>query len=139
MSDTVARESKEPVEVEIAPGVVVPMARKAVVSVGLPRPRDLGRMEVTNDPANLYHFKTPSLRNVALTAPYMHDGSLRTLGGVVSFYNRGGQPNPGLDPLVRPLGLSDGEISALVAFLESLTGDNVAALRVDARSVAIGN
>jgi cytochrome c peroxidase len=139
LSDMIVRASKDPVAVEIAPGVVVAMARKAVVSVGLPRPRDRGRMEVTNDPADLYHFKTPSLRNVALTAPYMHDGSLPTLEDVVLFYNRGGHSNLGLDPLVRPLGLTGDDVGALVAFLESLTGDNVAELRADARSVAIGN
>jgi len=96
-------------------------------------------MEVTNDPADLYLFKTPMLRNVALTAPYMHDGSLRTLEDVVRFYNLGGHANPGLDPLIKPLNLGDNEVNALVAFLQSLTGDNVEQLRADARSAAIGN
>ncbi|NQV21019.1 MAG: hypothetical protein HQ511_06345 [Rhodospirillales bacterium] len=138
-SDTVVRISTEPIKVEVAPGVVVPMARKAVSSVGLPRERDLGRMEITRDPADLYLYKTPMLRNVALTAPYMHDGSLRPLDDVVRFYNEGGHPNPGLDPLIRPLGLKDNEVNALVAFLEALTGDNVAELQADGRSVPIGN
>lgn len=138
-SDKVERVSTEPIRVELAPGIVVPIPRKAVASVGLPRERDLGRMEVTDDPADQYRYKTPILRNVALTAPYMHDGSLRTLEDVVRFYDQGGHPNPGLDPLVQPLELEDNEVDALVAFLESLTGDNVDELRADARSVAIGN
>ena len=128
-----------PVPVEIAPGVAVPVPRSVIESVGLPPESDLGRHEVTLDPADLWKFKTPSLRNVAVTAPYMHDGSLTTLEQVVRFYDRGGIAHPGLDPLIRPLGLEDNEVAALVAFLESLTGDNLAALVADARSVAVGN
>jgi len=67
-------------------------------------------------------FKTPTLREVARTAPYMHDGSLETLQQVVEFYDRGGNTNPALDPEIRPLRLSDGEKRALVTFLSSLTG-----------------
>jgi 56kDa selenium binding protein (SBP56) len=58
---------------------------------------------------------------------------------VVRFYNRGGHPHPLLDPMIRPLHLTDAEVAALVAFLESLTGDNIAALIADARSVRVGN
>ena len=67
-------------------------------------------------------FKTPTLREVARTAPYMHDGSLDTLQQVIEFYDRGGNTNPALDPEIRPLRLSDGEKRALAAFLSSLTG-----------------
>ncbi|MEM9553566.1 MAG: cytochrome c peroxidase [Acidobacteriota bacterium] len=67
-------------------------------------------------------FVTPSLRNVAATAPYMHDGSLSTLDEVVSYYDRGGNPAPDLDPKLRPLHLSPREKQDLVAFLRSLTG-----------------
>ena len=67
-------------------------------------------------------FLTPSLRNVAETAPYMHDGSLGTLEEVVEFYNKGGVPNPQHDPLLRPLNLSREERQSIVAFLRSLTG-----------------
>jgi cytochrome c peroxidase len=86
---------------------------------------DLGRETVTHDPLDRFKYRTPSLRNVARTGPYMHDGSLASLREVVEFYNAGGAPNRGLDPLIRPLDLSDAEIASLVAFLESLTGDNV--------------
>jgi len=82
---------------------------------------DRGREEATGRASDRFKFKTPGLRNVALTAPYMHDGSIKDLKGVVEFYNKGGIRNPTIDPLVRPLKLTDGEIADLVAFLESLT------------------
>jgi cytochrome c peroxidase len=67
-------------------------------------------------------FKTPTLREVSRTAPYMHDGSLDTLQQVIEFYDGGGNANPALDPEIRPLRLTEGEKRALVAFLSSLTG-----------------
>jgi cytochrome c peroxidase len=82
---------------------------------------DSGRAAVTGDPDDRGRFKTPSLRNVALTAPYMHDGSKRSLLEVVEFYDSGGRGNPSLDPLVRPLRLNTDQKRALLAFLESLT------------------
>lgn len=97
---------------------------------------DFGRMEVTKDPDDRYLIKTPGLRNVALTAPYMHDGSIKTLDGVIRFYNRGGIPNPGLHPLLKPLGLDSTEIADLVAFLNSLTGSNIDELVSEAGKMA---
>ena len=82
---------------------------------------DPGRQAVTGRAVDRGRFKTPSLRNVALTAPYMHDGSIATLAEVVEFYDRGGGANPGLDPLLAPLHLSELHKADLVAFLESLT------------------
>jgi cytochrome c peroxidase len=67
-------------------------------------------------------FKTPTLREVARTAPYMHDGSVATLVDVVDFYSDGGRKNPSLDPNIRPLRLADEEKRALIRFLESLSG-----------------
>ncbi len=67
-------------------------------------------------------FKTPTLREVARTAPYMHDGSLATLEDVVEFYDRGGRANPDLDREVRSLRLTDDEKRSLVSFLRSLSG-----------------
>ena len=99
---------------------------------------DLGRYEVTRDPLHRWQFKTPILRNVALTGPYMHNGSLPTLSEVVDFYNRGGFPHEGTDPRLQPLGLSEQEKADLVEFLESLTGDNVTELIRDARSEQVG-
>ena len=69
----------------------------------------------------------------------MHNGSLGTLKDVVVFYNKGGIPNPQLDPLIRPLGLTPEEIDHIVSFLESLTGDNVEVLVRDAFAAPIGD
>jgi len=71
---------------------------------------------------------------VALTAPYMHDGSLRTLADVVRHYDRGAYPHPGLDSRLRPLGLYESEVAALVEFLEALTGADVPGLVGEART-----
>jgi cytochrome c peroxidase len=131
--------SRSPVQVELAPGVFVPIERSVLRSVGEISANDLGRYEVTGDPADRWRFKTPSLRNVALTAPYMHDGSFSTLREVVEFYRQGGHPHPELDPMIRPLDLDDGEIDDLVAFLESLTGANIDELIRDARSEPVSN
>ena len=84
---------------------------------------DRGRVEVTSRPEDRGRFKTPSLRNVALTAPYMHDGSFATLEAVIKFYDRGGRPNPNLDQDVRPLGLTPAERRDLGAFLRALTSE----------------
>jgi cytochrome c peroxidase len=86
------------------------------------RYRDLGLGGISTDEFSGL-FLTPSLRNVALTAPYMHDGSLHTLAEVVAFYSRGG--NRGARrPEIVPVGLRETEQSDLIAFLESLTGDH---------------
>jgi cytochrome c peroxidase len=83
-------------------------------------PPDLGREAVTKKAADRGKFKTPTLRGSALRAPYMHDGSVKTLDDVVEFYNRGGSANPNLDPVIRPLGLTKEETLDLVAFLKTL-------------------
>ena len=82
---------------------------------------DLGRYAISRDEADLGAFRTPSLRNLSRTGPYMHDGSLPTLADVVDFYNAGGRRNPNLSPLIGPLALGDYEKAALVAFLRALT------------------
>ncbi len=95
---------------------------------------DRGRNEVTQVPADLYRFRTPTLRNVAVTGPYMHDGSIATLREVVEFYNGGGVANANLDPAIKPLGLSSLEVDDLVALLNSLTGSNVSELAARAET-----
>ena len=90
---------------------------------------DVGRYEVSKNEADRGAFKTPSLRNIALTAPYMHDGSLKTLKEVVDFYIGGGNSNPHLDPQLKVLTptTETGEVNwsgaDLEAFLEALTGE----------------
>ena len=87
---------------------------------------DLGRFGATpvgaKDPADIGSFKTPTLRDIANTAPYMHDGSEATLEEVVEFYNKGGNPNPYLDKDMKPLNLTDQEKADVVAFMKALTG-----------------
>jgi len=84
--------------------------------------RDRGRFEVTRDEKDLGAFKTPTLRNLLRRAPYMHDGSQKTLREVVVFYRRGGEENPFLAPDVRSARFMPCEVDSLVAFLESLEG-----------------
>ena len=98
------------------------------------RSSELGRFALTTSFDDLGSFKTPTLRNIAVTAPYMHDGSLATLRDVVVHYNNGGvtvEGNPVNDFLsggIRPLNLTDEEIDALVAFMEALTSPEFAPL-----------
>ncbi len=83
--------------------------------------KDVGRFILTGDSSDLAMFKTPSLRNVELTAPYMHDGSFESLEQVINHYNSGGSSHHQKSPLVKPLGLSDREQEQLLAFLKRLT------------------
>jgi len=83
---------------------------------------DLGRFDHTKDSADKGKFKVPTLRNIAQTPPYLHDGSEATLMDVIEYYDRGGVPNPWLDPLMMPLHLTAREKADLVAFLEALSG-----------------
>lgn len=90
-----------------------------------PLPVDVGRYAVSHKPDDIGRFRTPTLRNVTLTAPYMHDGTFSTLSRVVDFYNLGGGPSKfkTKDPLLTPLGLTSREKQDLVLFLGSLTGE----------------
>jgi cytochrome c peroxidase len=120
------------VEVDLGGGLIIQMPRSQVDEVLLPPSKDLGRYEVTLDPTDLWRYKTPSLRNIALTAPYMHNGILLTLKDVIDYYNRGGTGAEGQDPRIAPLHLKETEKQALLAFLKSLTGDNVQSLAQEA-------
>ena len=84
---------------------------------------DVGRFHETKVATDTGAFKTATLRNIAKTAPYMHDGSLKTLKEVVDFYAGGGNSNPYLDPEMRKIHLSAGDRTDLLEFLQSLTGD----------------
>lgn len=127
------------VRVQLAPGVVGEIAQAVVDSVGEPKPNDVGRYEVTLDPDDRWKFRTASLRNIALTAPYMHNGTIASLDEVVLFYNQGGVQHAGLSPLIKPLDLSVAEQEALVAFMQSLTGSLVAELVSDAFAAPISD
>lgn len=88
---------------------------------------ELGRFIVSKNRGDIGAFKTEQLRNVGITAPYMHDGSLRTLWDVLDHYNKGGETNPYLDGGIEPLNLSEDEINDVVAFLFTLTDTRFAA------------
>lgn len=87
---------------------------------------ELGRFLVTKNPADIGAFKSETLRNIGVTAPYMHDGSLASLWDVMDHYNKGGVPNPYLDGGMQRLALSEAEIDDLIAFLFTLTDDRYA-------------
>ncbi|MEK9656668.1 MAG: cytochrome c peroxidase, partial [Halieaceae bacterium] len=123
-----------PPSVQLAPGVFVVPTVDAETEVFT----DDGRFEVTGREADKWRYRTPSLRNVSLTGPYMHDGSIATLEAVVAFYAEGGGGDPAQDPRTRSIQLTQSDQAALVAFLQTLTSSHVDVLVSDARSVAIG-
>ena len=90
-----------------------------------PLKEDLGRYNVTLRKSDKGAFKTPTLRSITETAPYMHDGAFNTLEEVVGFYDQGGNANPNLDTRIKPLGLSAQEKTDLIAFLKALTGEPI--------------
>ena len=86
---------------------------------------DLGRHDVTKQDKDRGAFKTPTLRNLSDTFPYMHDGSLETLNDVIDFFDKGGLQNTSLSPKMKPLAMTALEKKHLLAFLQSLEGDKV--------------
>ena len=121
-------------KVQLAPGVyVVPL-----VSAETETFIDDGRAEVTGQSEDRWQYRTPSLRNVAITFPYMHDGSLPTLESVVAYYAGSGSEDPLQDVRISDMTITVAEQQALVAFLRTLTSNQVDALVSDARSVQIG-
>ncbi len=125
--------------VQVAPGQFIVLDNAIIASVSGPPTNDLGLYEITQSPQDRWKYRTPGLRNIALTAPYMHDGSLTTLEQVVAFYNLGGFPNENQDSRIKPLNLSGEEKNALVVFLRSLTGSNVETLVAEALASKIGD
>jgi len=123
-----------PPSVQLAPGIFVVPTVDAETETFI----DDGRYEVTGLAGDKWRYRTPSLRNVALTGPYMHDGSLASLEAVVAFYAEGGGRDPAQDPRTRSIHLTQSDQEALVAFLKTLTSDHADALVSDARSVTIG-
>lgn len=94
------------------------------LGVGADRPNaDVGRFAVTKSAADWGAFKTPTLREVANTAPYMHDGSMETLEEVIDFYNKGGTPNRNLSADMKPLKLTAAQKADLIDFLHALSGE----------------
>ncbi len=100
--------------------------RRFFKTLGLPEyvglREDVGRYAITKQSEDWGRFRTPTLREVSATAPYMHDGSLTTLEDVIDFYDQGGGEGPGKDAVLRPLGLTEQEKRDLVEFLTTLSG-----------------
>ena len=137
---SVQRSKPKTVRVQLAPGVFTDLPQSAIDSVTQQHlPNDLGLYRVTENPYDRWKFRTQGLRNVALTAPYMHNGQFDTLREVIDFYDRGGIPNELLSPMIRPLGLTEQEKQDLEAFLRTLTGSNVPDLVADAFAAPIGD
>jgi cytochrome c peroxidase len=90
-----------------------------------PMEEDLGRYYVTRRESDKGAFKTPTLRSLNESAPYMHDGAFKTLEEVVDFFDKGGNANAQLSPLMKPLGLTPHEKTDLIAFLKALTGEPI--------------
>jgi len=94
---------------------------------------ELGRYLITGQPRDIGAFKTSGLRDIELTAPYMHNGSEKTLLDVMKFYNKGGEPNTNLDGGMRPLKLTDPQLDDMVEFMKTLTSDDIRSRAQSAR------
>ena len=132
------QQTPKQINLQIAPGVFIDVESDHLNDITERKANDLGHYEISQNPQDRWKYKTPSLRNIALTAPYMHNGSISTLEGIVRFYNQGGAINENLDKLINPLHLTNVEINNLVEFLKSLTGSNVNQLVSDAFAAPIG-
>ena len=94
------------------------------IGIGMDKkPLEIGREKITRKIKDRGKFKTPTLRHINQTAPYMHDGRFATLEEAIDFYDKGGHPNPHLDPDMKPLKLTKTEKEDLIAFMGALTGD----------------
>jgi len=129
------RTDKQPRRVQLAPGVYI----KPSVLLETEVLSDQGRAEVTGNKSDRWRYRTPTLRNVSATAPYMHDGSIPNLKEVIAFYNGGGGGDPQQDARIRPLGLTASEQKSLIAFLESLRAPSIDLLAQQARIGGIGD
>ena len=87
--------------------------------------KDEGRFRITENPSDRYKFKVPSLRNVEMTAPYMHDGSIATLKEVILHYGRGGSDHPNQSAIIKQFQLTELEINQLESFFETLVDTSV--------------
>jgi cytochrome c peroxidase len=117
--ETLATKALAALEAEGGPEAVDQLALQTDLS-------ELGRFLVTKDRADIGAFKTQGIRNVGVTAPYMHDGSMRTLWDVMDHYNKGGEANPFLDGGIEPLALEEKEIDDVVELMFSMTDERFA-------------
>lgn len=128
----------QPFTVPLAPGVETTITDAVIEGFIVRTPPDLGRFDITHVEADRYAFRTPTLRDIARTAPYMHDGSLATLEEVVEFYDRGGGNVVGKSEQLMPLGLTAEEKAQLVEFLRALNSNNYPSAVAHARGALAG-
>jgi cytochrome c peroxidase len=133
------RKDPKSITVQLAPGIQASVDQSLIRSVGEEKENDLGLYEVSLNPMDRWKYRTPSLRNIAVTAPYMHNGEFSSLDEVIQFYNSGGAPNELLSPLIRPLNLTNHEHLALKEFLKSLTSNNLPELVLDGFAAPVGD
>ena len=127
-------------KVQLAPGEYVDVDDNIISSVNQQkRKNDLGLYNITENPSHRWLFKTPTLRNITLTSPYMHNGIFANLDEVINFYDNGGFKNELLSPMIKKLHLSNKEKYNLKAFLNSLIGENINKLIADALSTPVGD
>ena len=127
-------------KVQLAPGEYVDVDNSIITSVNQQRKKnDLGLYSITENPSHRWLYKTPTLRNISMTAPYMHNGIFSNLDEVINFYNDGGFKNELLSPMIKKLHLSENEKNNLKSFLNSLVGENINKLIADALSTPIGD
>ena len=132
--------SKKKTRVQLAPGEYVEVDNAIISSVNQQKKmNDLGLYSITENPDHRWMFKTPSLRNISLTSPYMHNGIFTNLEDVIEFYNEGGFKNSLLSPLIKKLNLNSNEKENLKLFLESLNGENIDILIADALAEPVGD
>ena len=132
--------NKKKTKVQLAPGEYVEVDNNIIKSVNQQKKmNDLGLYTITENPSHRWLFKTAGLRNISLTAPYMHNGIFATLDEVIDFYNDGGFQNELLSPMIKKLNLSSSEKENLKSFLKSLVGENINILIADAISVPVGD
>lgn len=129
----------QPFTVPLAPGVETTITDAVIEGFIVRTPPDLGRFDITHVEADRYAFRTPTLRDIARTAPYMHDGSLLTLEEVVDFYDRGGGNVVDKSEQVVPLGLSAEEKGQLIEFLRALNSNDYQALVARSRAGVAGD
>ena len=126
--------------VQLAPGKYVDVDNDIIKSVNQQkRMNDLGLYTITENPSHRWLFRTPTLRNISLTAPYMHNGEFASLDEVIDFYDKGGVKNELLSPMIKSLNLSSNEKKNLRLFLESLVGENINILIADAIATPVGD
>jgi len=139
-ADSMGILSQKKTRVQLAPGEYVEVDSSIISSVNQQKKlNDLGLYRITENPDHRWMFKTPSLRNISLTSPYMHNGIFSNLEEVIEFYNEGGFENSLLSPMIKKLNLSINEKENLKLFLESLEGDNIEILISDALAEPVGD